>query len=187
MAKFYPQLDAMLRDFIARQRLFFTATAPSAGRVNVSPKGADSLRILDDRRIAYVDLTGSGNETAAHVRENGRLTLMFCSFEDKPLILRLYGRGEVVTRKDARWGALLERFPPLPGVRQIIHLTIESAQTSCGYAVPLYRYEGERDTYPRWVEKKGADGIAAYQGEKNRASIDGLPTGLVTEADIDEP
>jgi hypothetical protein len=187
MAKFYEQLDPTLRDFIARQRMFFTGTAPEAGRVNVSPKGADSLRILDDRTVAYLDLTGSGNETAAHLRQNGRLTLMFCSFDEKPLILRLYGQGEVIARTHPEWSSLLALFPPLPGIRQLVRLHIQRAQTSCGYAVPLMEYHGERETYPRWVEKKGEDGIAAYQGEKNRQSIDGLPTGLVTAVDADPP
>lgn len=184
MAKLYAQLEPLLRDMIARQKLFFTATAPDCGRVNVSPKGADTLRILDDRTVAYLDLTGSGNETAAHVRENARLTLMFCSFEEKPLILRLYGRGEVISRTHADWESLLSLFPThLPGIRQIIRLHIESAQTSCGYAVPLFEYQGERETYFRWANNKGEDGVDAYQSEKNRKSIDGLPTGLVTRGD----
>lgn len=185
MAKLYDKLEPQLQDFIVRQRLFFTGSAPAEGRVNVSPKGTDSLRILDEHTVAYLDVTGSGNETAAHLGQNGRLTLMFCSFDDKPLILRLYGRGEVVSRKHPEWQGLLARFPALPGVRQIIRLHIDSVQTSCGYAVPIYEYRGERETFPRWVEKKGEDGIAAYQDQKNRVSIDGLPTGLVTAADVD--
>lgn len=160
--------------------MFFTATAPQQGRINVSPKGGDTLRILDERRVAYLDITGSGNETAAHIIDNGRLTLMFCSFEDQPLILRLYGRGEVIAKTHDEWVALLALFPRIAGMRQIVRLHIESVQTSCGYAVPLYDYRGERDTYPRWAEKKGAAGIVEYQEQKNRMSIDGLPTGLVT-------
>ncbi len=186
MAKFYDKLEPQLQDFIARQRLFFTGSAPAAGRVNVSPKGTDSFRVLDEHTVAYLDVTGSGNETAAHVRQNGRLTVMFCSFDDKPLILRLYGRGELVTRQHPEWQALLARFPVLPGIRQIIRLRIDGVQTSCGYAVPHYEYRGERETFPRWVEKKGEDGIAEYQDQKNRISIDGLPTGLVTAKDTEK-
>lgn len=183
MAKFYPQLEPMLQDFMRRQYLFFTATAPQQGRINLSPKGADSLRILDAHTVAYLDLTGSGNETAAHLRQNGRLTLMFCSFDDNPLILRLYGRGEIIAKTHSAWAALRAQFGALAGARQIVRLHIESVQSSCGYAVPLYDYQGERATYPRWAQKKGAHGIAAYQEQKNRISIDGLETGLVARAD----
>lgn len=179
MAKFYTALEPTLRDFIAQQTLFFTATAPITGRINISPKGRDSLRIVDDRTLVYLDITGSGNETAAHLQENGRLTVMFCSFGDKPLILRAYGRGEVINIRHDAWPTLLSLFPPTPGLRQIMRLHIESVQTSCGYGVPLFNYAGERDTYERWAEKKGAAGLKAYQEEKNRISIDGLPTGLV--------
>lgn len=185
MAKFYDHLEPPLQAFIARQKMFFTATAPQHGRINLSPKGADTLRILDAHTVAYLDLTGSGNETAAHVCENGRLTLMFCSFADDSLILRLYGRGEVVVRSHPEWAALRTSFGTAPGVRQIIRLHIESAQTSCGYAVPLFDYRGERDTYSRWAHKKGANGVRAYQEQRNRVSIDGLDTGLETGPDTD--
>src|SRR5215813_6721601 len=142
MAKFYTELDAMLREFIGKQQMFFHATAPSQGRINLSPKGLDTFRVLSDKRVAYLDLTGSECETAAHLAENGRLTLMFCSFQDKPLILRLYGRGRVVRPRDAQWQELRPQFPPLPGERQIIVLDIESVMTTCGFAVPLYEYQG---------------------------------------------
>jgi len=181
MAKFYPELNDDLRRFIAEQKLFFVATAPAEGRVNLSPKGLDSLRILDDKRLAYLDLTGSSNETAAHLRNNGRMTLMFCSFEGAPLILRLYGRGQVVRRDDREWAALSPLFPAYPGMRQIMVLDIESLQTSCGAGVPLFDYVGERDKLLRWAEKKGEDGIRDYWREKNQTSIDGLPTGLLSE------
>lgn len=183
MAKFYDRLEPPLRDFIARQRLFFTGTAPDRGRINVSPKGMDTLRVIDERTVIYLDLTGSGNETAAHVGENGRLTLMFCSFDEQPLILRLYGKSEVIARNHPDWKTLAARFPPQPGVRQIIRLHIDLLQTSCGYAVPRYDLVEERQTLTRWAEKKGADGIAAYQRERNRTSIDGLPTGLIVDED----
>jgi len=179
MARFYPALEDKHRDFIAVQKLFFTATAPAEGRINLSPKGMDSLRVLDSKRVAYLDLTGSGNETAAHLRHDGRMTLMFCSFGAEPLILRLYGRGQTVRRQDAAWAEFRRHFPALPGERQLIVLDIDSVQTSCGYAVPLFDYRGERDTLARWAEKKGPTGLLDYWREKNAISIDGLPTGLL--------
>ena len=181
MAKFYSELNQTQRDFISRQHMFFTATAPRDGRINLSPKGMDSLRILGDRQAAYLDVTGSGNETAAHLMENGRMTLMFCSFEENPLILRLYGRGHSVHPHDPQWDALQQHFKALPGARQIIVLDIDSVQTTCGYAVPLFDYQGERETLARWAEKKGEQGIRDYWSEKNQISIDGLPTGLLDE------
>lgn len=181
MAKFYPALNEELRAFIARQHLFFTASATAEGRVNLSPKGLDSLRCVDDHTVAYLDLTGSGNETAAHLRADGRITLMFCSFETQPLILRLYGRGRVIRPRDDDWPAWSAHFPPLVGARQIVVVTVDSAQTSCGYGVPLYRYEGERGTLLRWAEKKGPQGLADYWQEKNQTSIDGLPTFLLKD------
>jgi len=179
MARFYPALEDRHRDFIAAQKLFFTATAPADGRINLSPKGMDSLRVLNPKRVAYLDLTGSGNETAAHLRHDGRMTVMFCSFDAEPLILRLYGRGQTVRRQDAAWAELRRHFPALPGERQLIVLDIDSVQTSCGYAVPLFDYRGERDTLARWAEKKGPTGLLDYWREKNTVSIDGLPTGLL--------
>jgi hypothetical protein len=176
MAKFYEQLDAKLRDFIAAQKMFFTATAPEEGRINLSPKGMDTFRCLDGgRRVAYLDLTGSGNETAAHLAENGRMTVMFCSFSEQPLILRIYGRGRVVRPGDAEWPALRPHFPRLPGERQIVLLEVESAQTSCGFAVPVYELKEERQRLVEWTLSKGEAGIRDYRREKNRVSIDGLP------------
>ena len=178
MAKFFPRLDEHLRDFIAEQKIFFTATAPADGRINLSPKGMDTLRCLDDSTIAYLDLTGSGNETAAHLSETGRMTIMMCSFSESPLILRLYGRGRVVHPGDAEWDALHAHFPAYPGERQIVVLEIESAQTSCGFAVPVFELKAERQMLVEWTLKKGEDGIREYRREKNRVSIDGLPTHL---------
>ena len=178
MARFYSELQASHQNFIRAQPIFFTATAPRTGRINLSPKGMDSFRILSPRQVGYVDLTGSGNETAAHLRENGRFTLMFCSFSADPLILRLYGRGQVIRRQDFEWPALRTKFPRLPGGRQIILMDVESVQTSCGYAVPLMNHAGERDTLARWSEKKGATGLLDYWRDKNQVSIDGLATGL---------
>ncbi len=186
MAKFYERLDETLQEFIRRQHLFFVATAPRSGRINLSPKGADTFRVIDDRHVAYQDITGSGNETAAHLLDDGRLTVMFCSFDPDPLILRLYGHGRALRHGDEGWPALSGRFAALPGVRQIVLLAVESVQTSCGYAVPHYRYEGDRDTYLRWAQKKGTAGLAAYQEQKNLVSIDGLPTGLRPDALLPE-
>ncbi len=180
MAKFFPELTGPQSDFIARQKVFFVASAPRAGRVNLSPKGMKTFRVLDPRRVAYLDATGSGNETAAHLAENERMTVMFCAFEDAPLILRLYGRGRAVHPRDAEWAGLRPLFGPfLPGERQLIVTEIESVQTSCGFAVPFLDYRAERDQLVQWAEKKGADGVAAYWVDKNTRSIDGLPTGLL--------
>ena len=181
MAKFHPELDPTLRDFIARQHIFFVASAPRSGRVNLSPKGLDSFRVLDGKRVAYLDLTGSGNETAAHLLDNGRITLMFCSVEGAPLILKLYGTGREVGPRDGEWAALRPLFPVFPGTRQIVVVDVDSLQTSCGAGVPLYAYQGERDALLQWAEKKGEEGMAAYRREKNRVSIDGLLTGIEAE------
>lgn len=181
MAKFYTALNDELSAFIVRQHLFFTATATGEGRINLSPKGMDSFRCLDGNTVAYLDVTGSGNETAAHLRADGRITLMFCSFDTQPVILRLYGQGRVVRPRDAEWDALFRHFPPLAGTRQIMVIDIESAQTSCGYGVPLYDYAGERETLLKWAEKKGPQGLAEYWQEKNQTSIDGLPTQLLED------
>ena len=179
MAKFYAELSEDLRDFIARQHLFFTATASGEGRINLSPKGMDSFRCLDAHTVAYLDVTGSGNETAAHLFADGRITLMFCSFDTQPVILRLYGQGRVIRPRDTEWNALSRHFPSLAGTRQIMVIRVESVQTSCGYGVPLYQYKGERDTLLRWAEKKGPQGLVDYWHEKNQVSIDGLPTRLL--------
>lgn len=181
MAKFYPELNDEHRAFIARQHLFFTATATGEGRINLSPKGMDCLRCLDNHTVAYLDVTGSGNETAAHLRADGRITVMFCSFDTQPLILRLYGRGRVIRSQDNEWKTLFPTFSPLAGARQIMVITIDAVQTSCGYGVPLYDYAGERQTLLKWAEKKGPQGLADYWQEKNQTSIDGLPTRLLEE------
>lgn len=175
MAKTYPGLDADLRRWIERQHLFFVATAPAGGgHVNVSPKGRDTLRVLDERTLAYLDLTGSGIETAAHLRENGRITLMFCAFDGPPRILRIHGRGRVVERTDADWEGLRSLFPPLAGDRAVMVISAERVATSCGYGVPLMEYRAERTQMDAWVDRKGEDGIDAYQKEHN-VSLDGLP------------
>jgi hypothetical protein len=184
MAKVFPCIEAEHRDFLLRQKLFFVASATSEGRVNLSPKGLDGLRVIDDRTVAYLDLTGSGNETAAHLRLDGRLTLMACAFDGAPLILRLYGRGRVAKRGDHEYARLLaDNFGGVEpvGARQIIVLEVDRVQTSCGYGVPLYEYQGDRPTLVKWAEKKGEEGLEAYRREKNVESIDGFPTGLFDE------
>lgn len=181
MAKQYPCIETAHRDFILRQKIFFTASAAADSRVNLSPRSTDALRILGSNAVAYLDLTGSGNETAAHLRADGRLTLMFCAFEGAPNILRLYGRGRILRRGAPEYSRLLADdfagVEPL-GARQIVMLDIELVQTSCGFGVPLFDYAGERPTLKRWAEAKGEAGLAAYWREKNARSIDGLPTGL---------
>lgn len=181
MANFFSQLNTKHLEFIQHQKMFFVATAPSSGRINLSPKGMDTFRIIDAKHVAYLDLTGAGNETAAHIKDNGRMTVMFCSFDTEPLILRLYGRGTVITPNHAQWRDYLQSFQPIAGMRQIILLSIDSLQTSCGFAVPLYHFEGERDTLLRWAEKKGDKGIHQYWLDRNQTSIDELPTGLLTD------
>jgi len=183
MGEFYDRLDDRLKRFIGEQKIFFTASAPTRGRVNVSPKGMDTLRVLDQTRVAYLDLTGSGNETAAHVEENRRLTLMWCSFGPSAMILRLYGRARVVCHGAADWEEMFTLFEPIAGARQIIVLEIDSVHTSCGYGVPRYEFVEERPTLRRWAEKKGPQGIRDYWREHNRTSIDGLPTHLVDDRD----
>ena len=179
MGRLYPALNEDLKLFIAEQRMFFVATAPNHGRINVSPKGMSTFRCLDDHAVAYLDLTGSGNETAAHLRENGRMTIMFCSFSEKPLILRLYGHGKVVRQQDEEWQALYSSFDPMPGARQIMVLQIDSVQTSCGQGVPLYEFKEERKGLVTWAEQIGDQGIRKYWEGNNQTSIDGLPTDLL--------
>ena len=179
MAKFLDVIDEKISRFISEQQMFFTASAPDGGgRVNLSPKGIDTFRCLDEKTVAYLDLTGSGNETAAHITENGRLTIMFCSFAGNPLILRLYGRGEVIHQSSEKWKDLSVRFDSFVGTRQIVVLHVESLQTSCGFGVPVYEFKKERNQLLEWAERKGDDGINTYWQEKNQTSIDGLPTGI---------
>lgn len=181
MAKFYTEIPPSLQDFIKDQKIFFTSTAPRQGRINLSPKGINTFRCIDSKTVAYLDLTGSGNETSAHLIENGRMTIMFCSFSEQPLILRLYGQGRVVRPKDQEWERFSPLFDSLPGERQIIVLEIDSVQTSCGFGVPIYEFQQERDTLLEWATKKGEEGIQEYWAQKNQKSIDGLPTKLLEE------
>lgn len=181
MAKFYPAIDDKLAAFIAAQRMFFVATAPRHGRINVSPKGGDCLRVLGPQRVAWLDVTGSTNETAAHLLDDGRVTVMFCAFDGPAQLLRLFGRARSVLPGDGEWPDLSALFPAPPGRRQIHVMEVESVQTSCGFGVPLYDYQGERPDLARWCAAKGEDGLRDYWRQKNTVSIDGLPTGLRVE------
>ena len=184
VGKQFTAIEAAHRAFINRQRIFFTASATEASRINVSPRSTEYFRILDDHTVAYLDRTGSGNETAAHIKADGRLTIMFCAFDGPPMILRLYGRADVRHRHQRDYADLIENsfggLAPL-GARQIVRLSVELVQTSCGFGVPLFNYKGERDSLGRWTDAKGPNGIEAYWREKNRFSIDGLPTGLIDD------
>lgn len=181
MAKVFDRISDELQKFILEQQIFFVATAPlsSTGRVNLSPKGLDSFRILSPNQVAYLDLTGSGNETSAHLQENERITFMFCAFSGKPVILRLYGKGRTVLPNMPEWDERFKLFPVIPGARQIIVAEIDRVQTSCGAGVPLYDYRDQRKEIVHWAEKKGESGLKDYWQQKNRVSLDGLPTPLV--------
>jgi hypothetical protein len=183
MGKTFDSITAELQAFIYEQPLFFVATAPLAatGHVNLSPKGLDSFRVVTPTRVAYLDLTGSGNETAAHVTENTRLTLMFCAFAGRPQILRLYCSGRVALPGSAEWQELEQLFPRYAGARQVIIGEVDFAQTSCGYGVPVMQFEAQRDTLPRWAESKGPDDLKEYRRTRNSTSIDGLIAPLADE------
>jgi hypothetical protein len=178
MAQQFTAMTDRHRAFVESQQMFFVGTAARDGRVNVSPKGLDSLRVLSPTQVAWLNGTGSGNETAAHLRDVPRMTLMFCSFVREPLILRLYGRARAVHHGDDEWEDLLALFPPMTGARNVFVLDVDLVQTSCGYGVPLYEFTGQRDLMDSWATKKGPDGLHTYQQEHNRVSIDGFPTGL---------
>jgi hypothetical protein len=184
VAKQFERIEPAQAAFITQQHIFFTASAAATGRVNVSPRGTDAFRILDPNTVCYLDETGSGNETAAHLRASGRLTIMFCGFENVPMILRLYGKGRSLPRGSEDYAALLatgyDNHEP-PGARQIIRLDIDLVQTSCGYGVPLFDYKEERPTLRRWAANKGEAGVAAYRRQKNVRSIDGFETGVAAE------
>ena len=177
MGRTYDVIDDALAAFLRAQHVFFVATAPLAtdGHVNLSPKGLGGFTILGPSTVAYLDLTGSGVETIAHLRENGRLTFLFCAFEGPPRIVRLYGRGRVVPRDDPGFAALAAPFPPHAGARSVIVVELDRISESCGYGVPRYRYEGERSQLTDWAAHKGSDGLDTYRSERNASSIDGLP------------
>jgi hypothetical protein len=175
----YSEISEKHSEFIKEQKLFFVGTATSDSTVNISPKGMDSLRVVDSKRVVWLNVTGSGNETAAHVQENPRMTLMFCAFAGNPLILRLYGKAKVIHGNDPEWNALFALFEPIPGARQIFDLSVDLVQTSCGMAVPYHAYAGEREQLKNWAGKQGPDGLKRYWEEKNQISIDGIPSNIL--------
>lgn len=179
MGQRYSEISDKLKAFIEQQKIFFVATATAHSRINISPKGMDSLRVLGKNRVAWLNVTGSGNETAAHVQENSRMTIMFCAFEGEPMILRLYGTARVIHKNDPEWTFLFPLFTPLPGTRQIFDMTVDLVQTSCGMAVPFFDYSDEREQLNNLALKKGEDGIKQYWRDKNQLSLDGQPTHIV--------
>ncbi|WP_339648290.1 pyridoxamine 5'-phosphate oxidase family protein [Halopseudomonas pelagia] len=181
MSKRYKELSDSHIQFIGEQRIYFVGTATEDSRINVSPKGMDSLRVLSSQRVAWLNVTGSGNETATHVQLTPRMTIMFCAFQGPPMILRLYGEAKVVHRNDPEWDELFPLFSPLAGARQIFDLQVDLVQVSCGMSVPYYQYEGDRDLLLNWAEKRGDEGLRQYWLEKNQESIDGAETHIAAK------
>lgn len=183
MADVFEHITESVRELIVAQHIFFVATAPLSadGYINISPKGLDCFRVLSPNHVVYLDLVGSGNETSAHLLENGRITFMFCTFEGAPNIIRLYGTGRTIRSADPEWPELLARFPDYFNTRQIISVEIDRVQTSCGFAVPLMDFVADRDTLSRWAKSRGEEGLARYQCENNAKSIDGLATPIGLE------
>lgn len=180
MAEQFESLTSDQVEFIERQHLFFVGTAGAEGKINVSPKGMDSLRVINRNELVWLNLTGSGNETAAHVIEKNRMTVMFCSFEKQPLILRLYGTAKIIyPRETKKFEQYADMFNHQPGTRQFFELKIDMAQTSCGFAVPLFDLSGERDTLAKWATKQGDEGVSQYWTDRNQVSLDGKPTNIL--------
>lgn len=178
MAKKFTSLNKEHSRFITEQKIFFVATSDKDSHINLSPKGMDSFRIIDEKKAIWLNMTGSGNESAAHVLADGRMTIMFCAFEGKPIILRLYGAARAIHPRDKDWEHLINKFPTTPGARQIFELAIDLVMSSCGMAVPYFEYKEERVQLNDWARKKGSEGIEDYWKEKNRISLDGKPTGI---------
>jgi len=178
MAEFFDKLEPKHQEFIKAQKVFFTASAPDEGRINLSPKGMESFHCFSDVLVGYLDMVGSGNETAAHIKQDGRLTIMFWSFDAQPFIMRLYGQGKVVQPDDKDWAVYAKSFPDYKGTRQIILLDLDCVQTSCGYGVPRMTFHSERPTLKKWAEKKSEQELINYQIKNNSRSIDDLETGL---------
>ena len=176
MGREYAELDPAIREWISQQKMFFVSTAPlsQAGLVNCSPKGLDTFRVLGRLTVAYLDLTGSGVETIAHLKENGRITIMMCAFDGAPKIFRFYGRGEALEKGSERYNELISNFGDQLGARAIIHVELDRIIDSCGYSIPVYEFAGERDVLSKWAGKKGEVGVRQYQQENNRISLDGL-------------
>jgi len=180
MGKLHNSISPSHKEFIERQHIFFVATAPLSKdrRVNLSPKGLDCFRVLSENKVGYMDLISSGNETSAHTRENGRITIMFCSFDDKPLILRLYGKGRAVLKGSDEWNEYEKYFKIYPSTRQLIIADIDLVQTSCGFGVPEYDFKQDRDIHFSWAENKGEEGLQKYIRDNNLISLDGLPSDI---------
>lgn len=179
MAEQFDALSTELIEWIGQQHVFFVATAARDGRINLSPKGQDSLRVVNGRELVWLNLTGSGNETAAHLRDSNRMTLMWCAFEGLPRILRVYGTSDTVHPRDAEWDDCARIVAPTLGARQYFRVHVDLVQTSCGYAVPRMDYVEDRQVLAQWSEKRGEQGIRDYWRDRNQRSIDGLPTGIL--------
>ncbi|MGI9288508.1 MAG: pyridoxamine 5'-phosphate oxidase family protein [Pseudomonadales bacterium] len=173
------EISDKLKLFIEDQKIFFVGTATADSRINISPKGMDSLRVLDRNRIAWLNVTGSGNETSAHIQESPRMTIMFAAFEGSPVILRVYGNAKVIHKNDPQWQESFAFFNPIPGARQIFDLAVDLVQTSCGTGVPFFDYVEEREQLKNWAHKKGEDGIKEYWEKRNQVSLDGRPTNIM--------
>ncbi len=178
MAKIFTEISDELKEFITNQKIFFVGTAAAEGRINISPKGMDTLRVLGPNKVVWLNLTGSGNETAAHLLKNSRMTIMFCGFEGKPMILRLYGQANIYHERDKTYHEYIDLFPKIAGARQIIEIQIHTVQTSCGYAVPFMEFKEERRVLESWAEKQGEDRLKEYHKERNSFSIDNFETGI---------
>lgn len=187
MGQQFVELQDKHTEFIAKQKIFFVATAVDEGRVNLSPKGGDSLKVIDKNTIAWLNLTGSGNETAAHVQRNPRMTLMWCAFDGAPLILRAYGQARALHQSDAEWEKYASLFPRYTGARQIFLLHIDMVQSSCGMAVPYFDFVGDRDQLTNWADNQGREGIQNYWVRKNQKTIDGFDTNICELAGVDNP
>ena len=184
MGKKFTELSNKHIEFIINQKIYFVGTALDKGNINISPKGGDTLRVINPNTIAWLNLTGSGNETAAHVLRNPRMTIMFCAFEDSPLILRTYGNASVLHQKDVEWSKYIELFPKSVASRQIFILDIKLVQSSCGMGVPNFNYVGDREDLAKWSERKGKEGVEEYWVAKNQQSIDGFDTEIVERTGI---
>lgn len=178
MAKIFTEISDELKEFITNQKIFFVGTAAEEGSVNISPKGMDTLRVLNPNKVVWLNLTGSGNETAAHLLKKNRMTIMFCAFEGKPMILRLYGKANIYHERDTKYQDYIGLFPKIAGSRQIIEMEVDMVQTSCGYAVPFMEFKEERRVLESWAEKQGEERLKEYRKEKNSFSIDNFETGI---------
>jgi len=178
MSKHYDHINERIQKFIEAQKIFFVATATDSSRINLSPKGMDSFRVIDKNKVLWLNLTGSGNETAAHLLADGRITVMFCAFEGAPNILRIYGQGKVINPNDENWAETVDLFPKLAGTRQIIEIDIDLVQTSCGMSIPYFEFKEERLQLDDWAKQQGEEGIKAYWKKNNEFSIDGIPTRI---------